>query len=192
MTAPRVYLAGPDVFLPDAVAVGEAKRAACARHGLLGVYPLDGERPGEAPGTREAGLAIAAANEAHMRGCDAIIANLSPFRGPSADPGTCYELGFMRALGRPCFAYSNDARPFVARIRAALGPDLGALPDGRLVGADGLTLESFDLADNLMLDHAVIACGNALVIVEEPGLAASAAFARCVALAAARLGVSAG
>jgi len=184
MPRPRLYLAGPDVFLPDAVAVGEAKRAVCAAHGLEGVYPLDGERPGEAPGTREAGLAIAAANEAHMRRCDAIIANLSPFRGPSADPGTCYELGFMRALGRRCFAYSNDPRPFIARIRASLGKDLGVLPDGRMVGADGLTLESFELGDNLMLDHAVIADGNEVVIVEEPGLAASQAFARCVERAA--------
>lgn len=192
MAPPRIYLAGPDVFLPDAVAVGAAKRAVCGKHGLVGVYPLDGERPGEAPGTREAGLAIAAANEAHMLSCDAIIANLSPFRGPSADPGTCFELGFMRALGRPCFAYSNDSRPFVARIREALGADLGVLPDGRMVGGDGLTLESFGLSDNLMLDHAVIACGNAVVIVEEPGLAASSAFARCVALAASRLGISAG
>lgn len=184
MRRPRIYLAGPDVFLPDAVAVGEAKRAVCAEHGLEGVFPLDGERPGEAPGTREAGLAIAAANEAHMRRCDAIIANLSPFRGPSADPGTCYELGFMRALGRRCFGYSNDPRPFVDRIRAALGADLGVLADGRMVGADGLTLESFELADNLMLDHAVRADGASIVIVPEPGLAASQAFKRSVGLAA--------
>ena len=184
MAPPRLYLAGPDVFLPDAVAVGAAKRARCAAHGLVGVFPLDGERPGEAPGTPEAGLAIAAANEAHMHACDAIIANLSPFRGPSADPGTAYELGFMRALGKPCFAYSNDLRPFVARIRASLGKDLGVLPDGRMVGADGLTLESFGLSDNLMLDHAVMAGGQQVVIVPEPGLAASQAFEACVALAA--------
>ena len=43
MPAPRVYLAGPEVFLPDGAAVGDAKRALCAAAGLVGVFPLDAE-----------------------------------------------------------------------------------------------------------------------------------------------------
>jgi hypothetical protein len=35
-----------------------------------------------------------------MRSCDAIIVNLAPLRGPRADAGSAYEMGFMRALGR--------------------------------------------------------------------------------------------
>jgi nucleoside 2-deoxyribosyltransferase len=53
-----------------------------------------------------------------MQTCDAMIVNLTPFRGPSADVGSAYEMGFMRALGRPIFAYSNDSRLFVERVRA--------------------------------------------------------------------------
>ena len=37
----RIYLAGPDVFLPAPVAAGEAKKHICAAHGFVGVYPLD-------------------------------------------------------------------------------------------------------------------------------------------------------
>ena len=37
----KVYLAGPDVFLPDAVEIGRQKVAICAVHGLVGLYPLD-------------------------------------------------------------------------------------------------------------------------------------------------------
>ena len=37
----KIYLAGPDVFLPDAVEIGRRKAAICARHGLTGLYPLD-------------------------------------------------------------------------------------------------------------------------------------------------------
>ena len=37
----KVYLAGPDVFLPDAVEIGRRKVEMCARHGLTGLYPLD-------------------------------------------------------------------------------------------------------------------------------------------------------
>jgi Nucleoside 2-deoxyribosyltransferase len=42
-------------------------------------------------------LAIRSAMERVMRGCDAMIVNLTPFRGPSADVGSAYEMGFMRA-----------------------------------------------------------------------------------------------
>ena len=41
-----------------------------------------------------------------MDEADAIIANLTPFRGPSADAGTVYELGYMAGL-QPEFAKRN-------------------------------------------------------------------------------------
>ncbi len=37
----KIYLAGPDVFLHDAVEIGQRKAELCARHGLTGLYPLD-------------------------------------------------------------------------------------------------------------------------------------------------------
>jgi nucleoside 2-deoxyribosyltransferase len=37
----KIYLAGPDVFLPDAVEIGRRKVDICAAHGLTGLYPLD-------------------------------------------------------------------------------------------------------------------------------------------------------
>ena len=39
----RVYLAGPEVFLVNARDVGARKRAICARHGLVGIFPADEE-----------------------------------------------------------------------------------------------------------------------------------------------------
>ena len=38
---PRVYLAGPDVFLPNAAEVAAAKQAVCGKLGLDGVHPFD-------------------------------------------------------------------------------------------------------------------------------------------------------
>ena len=101
----RVYLAGPEVFLADRDAIAAEKKAICAQHGMIGVFPTD-----PAPGAPQADsdwMWIYLGNEAHIQGCDALIANLTPFRGASADPGTAYELGFMRALGRPVLGYSN-------------------------------------------------------------------------------------
>jgi nucleoside 2-deoxyribosyltransferase len=37
-----VYLAGPDVFLPNSARIGRRKQAICAAHGLDGHYPGDG------------------------------------------------------------------------------------------------------------------------------------------------------
>ena len=87
----KIYLAGPDVFLPDAVEIGRRKVEICARHGLTGLYPLDNAIDLSA---RDASLDIFRGNEAMMIEADAIIANLTPFRGPGADAGTVYELGY--------------------------------------------------------------------------------------------------
>src|SRR5207244_2644061 len=81
----KIYLAGPDVFLPDAVEIGRRKSEICAFHGVLGLYPLDNVIDIEAA---DASLKIFKGNEAMMNAADAIIANLTPFRGPGADAGT--------------------------------------------------------------------------------------------------------
>jgi hypothetical protein len=94
---------------------------------------------------------IALANEAHIQASDALIANLTPFRGPSADPGTVFEVGFMRALGRPVFGWT--ATDSTLRARTA---------DGAAADADGLAIEDFGLADNLMIPGAIAASGGAL------------------------------
>ncbi len=178
----RVYLAGPEVFLADWAAAAAAKKAVCAAHGLTGVFPTD-QDPATADATLPGYLRIYRANEAHLRACDALIANLTPFRGPSADAGTAYELGFMRALGRPVLAYSNVLRDFAARSMAFLGPALRRRPDGDWEDGEGLAIEDFGLADNLMLDGGVIEAGFAVEREDVP--AASrwhdlTAFTRCV------------
>src|SRR5665811_917591 len=75
----KIYLAGPDVFLPDAIEVGRRKVEICVRHGLTGLYPLDNAADLSAD---DASLAIFKGNQAMMDAADTIIANLTPFRGP--------------------------------------------------------------------------------------------------------------
>src|SRR6187402_2512998 len=129
----KIYLAGPDVFLPDAVAIGRRKVELCANHGVTGLYPLDNAIDLAAP---DASLQIFCGNEAMMNQADAVIANLTPFRGAGADPGTVYELGYMAGRGKPCFGYSNDPALYVDRVRKLMQV---TSQDGRLVDADGLT-----------------------------------------------------
>lgn len=157
----NIYLAGPDVFLPDAVEIGRLKVAICTRHGINGLYPLD--NPVDLAAA-DASLRIYRGLEAMMDCCDGIIANLMPFRGPGADPGTVYELGYMAARGKFCLGYCNDPALYVDRVRriTTVQPR-----DGRLVDADGLTVEDFGHHDNLMMIHALDLHGAPLVVPRE-------------------------
>ena len=184
----RFYLAGPDVFLPDPQARGARLKEICARHDIDGVFPLDPPRdePHAWAALPEA-QRIALRNEAHIRSCDALVANLTPFRGPSADAGTVFELGFMRGLGRPVSGWTNVAAGFTARTLAFAGlPHAGLAASQR--DADGMAVEAFGLVDNLMIDGAIMASGGALVVANVTGAARWSdlgAFEACVARLAA-------
>ena len=180
----KIYLAGPDVFLPDAVEIGQRKAAICDGHGLIGLYPLDNKVDCAAP---DASLQIFRSNEMMMDEASAIIANLTPFRGPGADPGTVYELGYMAGRGKMCLAYSNDPAIYVERVARNIEV---ASKHGRLVDAHGLTVEDFGLADNLMMIHALELHGYPLVTptqMPDDVWHDLAAFKACVRMAAVRL-----
>jgi nucleoside 2-deoxyribosyltransferase len=186
----RVYLAGPDVFLPRAEEWAERRKAICTRHGLTGVSPLDAlaDPPPEWAALPE-WRRIALCNEALIRAADALIANLTPFRGPSADAGTIYEVGFMRALGRKVFGYSTTTAPFTHRTRDYAAAHGGAIAhrDASLRDADGMLIEQFGLADNLMLEAAIVGSGGVLItadIVPDARWTDLSVFERCVEAAA--------
>src|SRR5580692_10749140 len=180
----NIYLAGPDVFLPDAVEIGRRKVEICARHGLVGRYPLD--NPVDLTAA-DASLRIYKGLEVMMDECTTIIANLTPFRGPGADSGTVYELGYMAARGKFCLGYSNDPAVYADRVRRFTKV---MARSGLLIDADGLTVEDFGHNDNLMMIHALDIHGAPLVLPREKPVDIwhdLAAFEVCVALAAARL-----
>jgi nucleoside 2-deoxyribosyltransferase len=179
----KVYLAGPDVFLPDAIDIGRRKAELCARHGVSGLYPLDNAVDLKA---KDASLRIFRGNEAMMNEADAIIANLTPFRGASADAGTVYELGYMAGRGKLCLGYSNDPSSYADRVRRFT--DVRSY-DGRLVDGSELTVEDFGLTDNLMMIYALDLYGCALVMPKQAPADPwhdLAAFEACVRLAAER------
>ncbi len=149
MSQPKIYLAGPEVFLADVAAIAAAKKDLCARHGLVGVFPFDAqisELAALAPA--EQARRISEENENLMRGCDALVANCTPFRSVSMDIGTGYEIGFMHGLGKPVFGYSNVSQSLAertARYNQTLGS--GAI-DPYTAGTE---VENFGLFENLMI-----------------------------------------
>jgi nucleoside 2-deoxyribosyltransferase len=172
MAKPKIYLAGPEVFLADSSWIVREKKTVCDSLGLEGADPLDNkiDRDGKSP--FEIAIAIAQANEQMMDGCDAIIADMTPFRGPSMDVGTAYEMGFMRGRGKPVFGYSNDPAPYAEKVLEDRG-DITVFeqttPNGvesKVTDADGMTVENFGLVDNLMLEGAVRAIGSEIFLTE--------------------------
>jgi nucleoside 2-deoxyribosyltransferase len=165
---PSIYLAGPDVFRPDAPACYERMERACAALGLVGLRPSDG---GPAPGASctpgELAQRIYDGNLALIRRCDAVVANLAPFRGHvEPDSGTVFEIGVAIALGKPVAAYlpqptltyaERVARHFPTRTDAS-----GTLWDD----AHGLWVEGFGEPLNLMLSRSTRLFGSFEAAVE--------------------------
>lgn len=99
-TRPRVYLAGPDVFRPDAALHFQLLVAACEKLGIEALVPFDESINASTPPD-----AIYTRNMAMLRSADGVLANLAPFRGAEPDSGTVFELGAAAALGLPVVAY---------------------------------------------------------------------------------------
>eukprot|EP00760_Papus_ankaliazontas_P026955 PhM_4_TR3090/c3_g2_i6/m.106864 len=155
-----VYLAGPDVFLPNSPEMGEEKKKMCLEFGFEGHYPGDNDfHPKNYNSMFDMGVDISDVNEKIMQHVDFVIANLTPYRGVSADAGTAFEVGYVRALGKPCFAYSNTSAPnFKDRTERDFcgGPEgTRRRENGMLEDKDGNMLEDCGMADNLMLEGAV-------------------------------------
>lgn len=178
----NIYLAGPEVFLPDPVAKGADMRAVIARFNqevlhdknfrFVGHYPLDAKLDCFTNTPRTA-LQIFHACIEFMDKTDLIIANITHFRGPSADVGTAFEMGYMYAQQKPVFVYYNMQETYCANHGNAARADttsdfdvhtnypdkVRAFAAGHLVDRataedrdnDNFLIEDFGLADNLML-----------------------------------------
>lgn len=125
----KIYLAGFDVFAPDAVRRGAALKRMCAEHGFSGLYPLDNEADDP--------RAIFEGNLALIDEADFVMANLNPFRGGEPDSGTAFECGYAFAKGKRVYGYVSDARTQREKLGAA--------------DENGFAVEDFGMAVNLML-----------------------------------------
>jgi nucleoside 2-deoxyribosyltransferase len=166
---PKLYLAGPEVFLPNAIEAGRTKCALAADAGFEGLYPLDNVLDVSGLTKPEQAKAISQANETLMRRADGAIANLTPFRGASMDAGTAFEVGFMQALGKPVFGYTASALSYQQR---AMAYRQRGIPPGDYDRAD-LEIEDFDLHENLMIDI-VVRAAQGVVATSQDGASGGA------------------
>lgn len=188
-TTPRVYLAGPEVFFPAPLhrAIVARKKAILEGYQLTGIDPLDNDQSiaDASSGTLQA-RRIYQANRELLDRCDAIIANLTPFRSISADPGTIYEVGYMVGQGKLAVGFTLDERDYRQRSGSRDGFD-----------ANGHSIEDFGLSDNLMIDCGILESGGEIFRLEgfstkgngdtAPAFFDAVLFERCAAALAARM-----
>lgn len=144
---PRIYLAGPAVFRPDAVEYGRWLKSRCAEAGFEGLYPLDNAVPPHITDPAEQGAWVYRANLALIQQCDLVLADLNFFRGAEPDSGTCFEVGYAVALGKPVYGHVLEKGSYAERISHRFPEHF---PE-RGLDRDGLTVEEFELPLNLML-----------------------------------------
>lgn len=147
----KIYLAGPDVFEPDAIEIGAALKKLCREFGFEGLFPLDNTiADGDTP--YHTAKAIREANIRLLESSDIVLANLNPFRGVEPDSGTVYEVGYAAALKKKVYGYAADRRAMIERIR-----DVQKLDSDAALCKDGMIIEDFGMSHNLMLLDVVVA-----------------------------------
>ncbi|CAO4845932.1 MAG: hypothetical protein CNLJKLNK_01338 [Holosporales bacterium] len=169
------YLAGPDVFYPNAIEIGEQKKALLREIGVIGLFPMDNELTAEDfKNSHLARNKIAKENEAMMLKCckegrkGFILLNMMPWHGPSMDVGTAFECGFMSALAHiysnlVIIGYTDNNLSFSQRVEQYLLDHNNQITivDGRKIDSNGFTIEDFaDATDNLMITHAIEKTGG--------------------------------
>jgi nucleoside 2-deoxyribosyltransferase len=150
---PRVYLAGPDVFRKDPnVEYFNEMKEILGKLGIVGLSPFDSEVKDLGGNKIENAFKIYEGNVALLDSCQAVLANCTPFRGPSMDVGTAFEIGYAVAKKIPVFCFSDtplndrpDSKTYKGRIDYL-----------KSVGVNYITgpyseVEDFGLCENLMI-----------------------------------------
>ena len=166
---PKVYLAGPSVFRPDAKEHLASLAALCGRHGLTPLLPTD-----DCAGMADAPLArrIYEFNTQMLRSADGVLADLQQWRGHEPDSGTAFEVGFAAALELPIVGYGAPVDCYADRVSKTRTCERDAL--GMLRECDSqMAVEDFGMPLNLMLG-----CSAVLVNSAEEGIELLAAMLR--------------
>lgn len=165
----HVYLAGPDVFLPNVLEIGEQKKQLITRAGCIAHFPMDNVID-DFKFDQNTAYRIARKNEELMDKSQVILVNMTPWHAsPSMDVGTAFEAGYMSAkatqhpqdiliIGYTEGSYEPDFATRVSQI--VYQNDVIKNPDGQITGSDGTAIESFGGEENLMIDSAIAKTGG--------------------------------
>ncbi len=147
-----LYLGGPDSFYPDAAQLRGRQRMLAEERGFSVLVPLP-LGPSQDDHSELTARAQYAERLARLRRADAGIINLTPFRGPGADAGAAFEMGFLAGRSRPVMAWINLADEMEAEYRERVDGWMGSRLDETGVLRDGedCEIEDFGLPEAALL-----------------------------------------
>jgi nucleoside 2-deoxyribosyltransferase len=156
----KIYIAGPEVFLPNAGEVLEQHKSVCSMYGFIGLSPLDNVIEGVT------GLDLAKqiflSNCKQIDECDIVVANCNSFRGAVIDDGTAFEIGYAKAKNKQVYGYIHKIRPLPQIVLETISTDPHA--SGFPIDRQGyLVNEIFGNSINLMLEFGIKETGGELV-----------------------------
>ncbi|KAL9619289.1 MAG: hypothetical protein Q9160_006054 [Pyrenula sp. 1 TL-2023] len=106
----KVYMAGPSVFLDDAITHARQTIQTCTLEGLLPLHPLDeliAETDKQLPPRDRSPQDWYLADLALIDQSAGIIADITAFRGPYMDSGTAFEIGYAVGKGKEVVLWSE-------------------------------------------------------------------------------------
>ena len=155
-----LYLAGPDIFLPDAEEHAAWQKHICRQYNFVPLHPLD-NNIGLQQGNREVSRKIFRSDIAQIHNADVTVANCNYFRGGCIDDGTGVELGYTFAKGKVAYGYIRSL--VRAHVQIPQHYECHQV-DGQLIDKDGyLIVEDFGTAVNLMVHELIEKSGGKLI-----------------------------
>ncbi|MCZ8344151.1 MAG: nucleoside 2-deoxyribosyltransferase [Leptospira sp.] len=157
-----IYLAGPEVFFPNAFEVLQQNKELCAKKGYLALTPFDGDVPKNLARDTTLAKTIFEENCKLIDRVDLIIANCNFFRGACIDDGTAFEIGYGFATRKEIWGYRNDLIPLHIKTKEII--PVSPHDSGYLMDSEGYLLnEDFGNSINLMLEYSIQKSGGKLV-----------------------------
>lgn len=159
----KIYLAGPEVFLPNAIEVLNHHKTLCKNFGFVGLSPLDPDLKKQNLSGLELANQIFQSNAQLIQNCDMVVANIHFFRGAVIDDGTAWEIGYAYALGKKIFGYLDSKIPLPEKSKHKIKTFYH--PSGYLMDEEGYLLnEDFGNSVNLMIEFSIKGSGGEIVV----------------------------
>lgn len=150
----KIYLAGPDVFRADPASFFEQTKSLVLQYGFIGIPPLDSgvELEDAEVNTAQGAYKIFIANIHLINQCDVVFANLTPFRGPSIDDGTAFEIGYAFSKGKTIYGYRQDIDKTLKQLTEESFHEY--------LDEEYPVIEDFKLGSNLMIEQSIVMSGG--------------------------------
>jgi len=148
MRKKKIYLAGFDVFYPNAIEVLNKKKKLCEAYGFEGLAPLDNEVDFSQP-KEQIRKNIYDANISLINEADLLCVNLNAFRHGEPDPGSVFEIGYGVGLGKAVYVYLDSEDSMLEKTR--MNDAQCVCKEGVWYDGNGLVIEDFDGMFNLMI-----------------------------------------